>query len=621
MSLGVILLLLVGLLHFSMANPSFYVDYQNHTLIKDGKPFQYISGSFHYFRIPSEYWEDRLHKAKLAGLDAVQMYVAWNFHEEQEGVYNFEGNRDLVHFIELIAKQEMLAIVRAGPYICAEWRYGGLPPWLLSKNPKMKIRTSDPEYMTYVNKWLEVLLPKLRPYLYENGGPIIMVQLENEYGSYGTCDSGYMSSLYNTGREHLGDNVVLFTTDGRSQRMLQCGSSDLRYLTTIDFGPTGESTEQAFAPLEKYRAGLPWINSEFYVGWFDIWGGRHSKTSMEAIGNTLKKLVTYSKRVSVNMYMFHGGTTFGFWNGISGANVVSTSYDFDALLSEAGDVTPKYAYLQKLIYDIKGSKPPPLPNNTTKAEYGTIPLEYISHILLEKGEETVSADPLTMEALNQYEGFMIYKVALPKLEDQYVTLEFERFEDIAHIFTTDGQTGNFHFHISLNYPRKSAILDLSTLDSHDTLVILMENSGYWNFGGHMWNNVKGIAGKVLANGKELKNWKIVPVKNPFGSNSTDEKQNGWYLPVPGSMFAGEFTISKEEDRHDTFLQLNNFTRGVAEVNGNILGKYNQARGPQLRLYIPRQFLKVGSNRVVVTELGWIIGIPSASFFKETLWKN
>ncbi|KAF7232764.1 hypothetical protein EG68_09202 [Paragonimus skrjabini miyazakii] len=279
-------------------------------------------------------------------------YVAWNVHSPEEGVYRFDGERDLEHFLELIHQVGLLAIVRAGPYICAEWSFGGLPPWLLRKNPTMKLRSSSPDYFLKVVDWFDVLLPMLRKYLYTEGGPVIMVQLENEYGSAGICDHDYMSMLYDLARYHLGPDVILFTTDGASEQLLRCGSKDERYLATIDFGPTAFPPNVSFYPVEHFRPNQPLVNSEFYVGWFDHWGDKHTRTSDSEIISTLTKLMAYSSRVNVNMYMFHGGTTFGFWNGITGGEPVTTSYDFDAPISEAGDITEKYKTLRRFIHEV-----------------------------------------------------------------------------------------------------------------------------------------------------------------------------------------------------------------------------------------------------------------------------
>ncbi|XP_074999259.1 beta-galactosidase isoform X2 [Calonectris borealis] len=224
----------------SIPQRSFGIDYDCDCFVKDGRPFRYISGSIHYSRVPRYYWKDRLLKMKMAGLDAIQTYVPWNYHEPQLGVYDFSGDKDLEYFLQLANDAGLLVILRAGPYICAEWDMGGLPAWLLEKK-SVVLRSSDSDYLAAVEKWMGVLLPKMRPHLYQNGGPIIMVQVENEYGSYFACDYDYLRSLLKLFRQHLGDEVVLFTTDGASQFHLRCGALQGLY-ATVDFAPGGNVT-------------------------------------------------------------------------------------------------------------------------------------------------------------------------------------------------------------------------------------------------------------------------------------------------------------------------------------------------------------------------------------------
>ncbi|XP_037530240.1 beta-galactosidase [Nematolebias whitei] len=232
--LNIWLLLLSG---SALGAPSFSLDYENDCFLKDGQPFRYISGSIHYSRIPRAYWRDRLLKMYMAGLNAIQTYIPWNYHEESPGQYNFTGDRDVEYFLKLAQDTGLLVILRPGPYICAEWDMGGLPSWLLSKKD-MVLRSSDPDYITAVDKWMGKLLPMIKPYLYQNGGPIITVQVENEYGSYFACDFNYMRHLSDVFRSHLGEEVVLFTTDGAGLNYLKCGSLQGLY-ATVDFGPGG----------------------------------------------------------------------------------------------------------------------------------------------------------------------------------------------------------------------------------------------------------------------------------------------------------------------------------------------------------------------------------------------
>ncbi|KAH8865897.1 Beta-galactosidase [Schistosoma japonicum] len=660
-----IILLVLSHCYCNPSKRSFIVDYSNHTFMKDGAPFQYISGSIHYFRIPKPYWYDRLYKMKAAGLDAIQIYIPWNFHQPEQDIFDFDGDQDLKHFLQLASSLDLLVIARVGPYICAEWDFGGLPAWLLRINPLMKVRSSHPEYMKFVTKWFNVLLPCIKPYLYENGGPIIMVQLENEYGSYTPCDKIYLKELYNLARLHLGDKILIFTTDGPVLGMLKCGSSDVRYFTTIDFGPMiyflFYSVKQLLLCLKYlkywrilgqinrglydntvyyydykltskyYSTSYPKVNSEYYVGWLDVWGGIHHVTSPEWVVNALNHLIQYSKRVNVNIslssyfllgrYMFHGGTNFGFWNGGARPESSITSYDYDAPISEAGDITRKYMLLRDLLFERKGIEPPELPKNITKISYGRVKMKLKSHLLKTEAPVTYSPSPLIMESLRQYNGYMIYSVPVKVPLNGSIFLEFFGISDIAHIFTGD-QSGHYTFHGSLRYANK--IFQSNNIHNIVNITIITENTGHINYGYGMYLDNKGITGPVMLNGKELRDWRMIPIKDPFTIGSTRKTdivslENMW--PVPGRIYYGTFVIWMLAD---TFIHPDSFARGIISVNGHHIGRFDQTRGPQLRLYVPKTFLKLGENQITVVELqGFIKDNPNhvhVTFHDEMLWK-
>ncbi|KAH8865903.1 Beta-galactosidase [Schistosoma japonicum] len=632
-----IILLVLSHCYCNPSKRSFIVDYSNHTFMKDGAPFQYISGSIHYFRIPKPYWYDRLYKMKAAGLDAIQIYIPWNFHQPEQDIFDFDGDQDLKHFLQLASSLDLLVIARVGPYICAEWDFvssrhlrGGLPAWLLRINPLMKVRSSHPEYMKFVTKWFNVLLPCIKPYLYENGGPIIMVQLENEYGSYTPCDKIYLKELYNLARLHLGDKILIFTTDGPVLGMLKCGSSDVRYFTTIDFGPTTATVPKIFEVLENFRPNQPWVNSEYYVGWLDVWGGIHHVTSPEWVVNALNHLIQYSKRVNVNIslssyfllgrYMFHGGTNFGFWNGGARPESSITSYDYDAPISEAGDITRKYMLLRDLLFERKGIEPPELPKNITKISYGRVKMKLKSHLLKTEAPVTYSPSPLIMESLRQYNGYMIYSVPVKVPLNGSIFLEFFGISDIAHIFTGD-QSG--HYICIPKYVEQGLKIILFSVIEFN-ITIITENTGHINYGYGMYLDNKGITGPVMLNGKELRDWRMIPIKDPFTIGSTRKTdivslENMW--PVPGRIYYGTFVIWMLAD---TFIHPDSFARGIISVNGHHIGRFDQTRGPQLRLYVPKTFLKLGENQITVVELqGFIKDNPNhvhVTFHDEMLWK-
>lgn len=606
-------------------NRSFEIDPDRKIFLKDGEPFQYISGSMHYFRIPKEYWSDRLEKAKQAGLDAIETYVPWNYHEPEEGVYNFEGNANLEHFLELAAKYDMLVIFRAGPYICAEWDFGGLPAWLLRKNPNMKIRSSSPDYMTEVSRWMDHLLPKIGRFLYTNGGPIIMVQLENEYGSYKTCDNEYLKQLYDIGRRHLGSNIILFTTDGASVGNLRCGSSDPRYLATIDFGPTDVPPDQSFGSVQSFRPNQPWVNSEFYVGWFDPWGEKHAHTDAVWSTNSLIRLMTFSGRVNVNMYMFHGGTNFGYTAGSPEYVPTTTSYDYDAPVSEAGDVTQKYAILQKAIFNFRKKSTPPLPSNITRFAYGKIPMSKTGHILFQKVGGIVGENPAYMESFRQYDGFGLYSVTLPPLETGNAWINFQGIADIAYVYTADKDNRQFKYHETIYRGSKSVKVQLDDFTPNDTLIILVENRGHRNFGNGMDDNTKGLFGPVTINDQPLTQWRMIGFNQLTGGPIKLDESLLDQSPVVGSIYEGTLVIDRVEDKHDTYIQLNTFKRGYLVVNDFNLGRYDTTAGPQMHLYVPGPRLKLGRNIFTVVELdGTAPGTSNDVFItscKDQVWSK
>ncbi|MFT7816128.1 beta-galactosidase isoform X1 [Arapaima gigas] len=328
---------------------TFEIDYKNDCFHKDGQPFRYISGSIHYSRIPRIYWKDRLLKMYMAGLNAIQTYVPWNYHEPVPNQYVFSGDRDLEYFLQLASDIGLLVVLRPGPYICAEWDMGGLPAWLLNKTD-IVLRSSDPDYIGAVDKWMGKLLPMIKPFLYQNGGPVITVQVENEYGSYFACDYNYLRHLTRLFRYHLGGEVVLFTTDGASVGYLKCGSLQGLY-ATVDFGPGGNVTA-AFAAQRYAEPNGPLVNSEFYTGWLDHWGEHHSVVPASAVAKSLNEILEVG--ASVNLYMFIGGTNFGYWNGANTPYAPQpTSYDYDAPLTEAGDLTDKYFAIRDVIRLVK----------------------------------------------------------------------------------------------------------------------------------------------------------------------------------------------------------------------------------------------------------------------------
>lgn len=584
---------------------SFSIDYNNNCFLKDGKTFQYISGSIHYSRIPRAYWRDRLLKMYMTGLNAIQVYVPWNFHETVHGVYNFNGDRDLEHFLDLANQTGLLVILRPGPYICAEWEMGGLPAWLLQK-PNIILRSSDSDYVQAVSNWLAVLLPKMKPWLYINGGNIITVQVENEYGSYFACDYNYMRHLRTLFRFFLGENAVLFTTDGNTDKEMACGSLEGLY-ATVDFG-TDTNITAAFQRQRRFEPRGPLVNSEFYTGWLDHWGDQHAVVSTEKIMRVLAEMLVMG--ANVNLYMFEGGTNFGYWNGADHDNrfrSVVTSYDYDAPLSEAGDPTDKLLAIREVIKLFRDVPSGPMPPATPKFAYGFVTLKKVGNVgslltTLSPSGPVKSQYPITFEELKQYYGYVLYRTTLPRdlYEPTPLISPLNGVHDRAYVSVNGVYQGLLE--------RDMALVMNVTGQKGDTVDIVVENMGRVNFGSKI-NDYKGLLSNLILGKDVLTDWNIYPL------NIDGAITGGWphsnskrpTSPIKGKTLLGPTfymgTLQTNGLSWDTFLKLHEWTKGQVWINGVNLGRYWPARGPQQTLYVPGPLLSPSqTNNITVLEL-------------------
>lgn len=557
---------------------------EEHFLL-NGEPFRLLSGAMHYFRVPAASWDDRLAKLRAMGLNTVETYVAWNLHEPRPGEFHFEDNLDLVAYMRCAASHGLQVIVRPGPYICAEWDLGGLPAWLL-KDPGMRLRCCHPPYLHAVDRFFDVLMTQLTPLQITRGGPILAMQVENEYGSYGN-DSAYLRYLEN-GLRARGADVLLFTSDGPTDEMLQAGTLP-HLLKTVNFG---SHPGEAFAKLREYQPTGPLVCMEFWNGWFDHWGEDHHVREPGDAAATLDEILAAG--ASVNFYMFHGGTNFGFLNGANQFNgeyqPTTTSYDYDAPLNEAGDPTPKYYRYREILGKYVELPDLPLPEVAPKQALGPIhareAVTLFSALDMLAQPHAVAA-PEPMEFFDQSYGFILYRTTLSGPRDE-ASLTLCGLHDRALVFANGSLLG------TLERAVPDPSLPLSVPAEGLTLDILVENMGRINYGPDLLDR-KGITAGVLLGQQYLYNWTAYPLPLDKINHLPFQAQAAITGPA---FYRASFEIS---DQRDTFLALPGWTRGVCWVNGFNLGRYWR-RGPQQTLYVPGSLLKAGENELILFEL-------------------
>ena len=562
--------------------------------VKDGKEIKIISGAVHYFRNMPDTWRDIFKKMKAMGLNCVETYCAWNMHEKKVGEFDFSRNLDIKTFIKIANEEGLMVIVRPGPYICAEWEFGGLPWWLQTMDD-MEIRCSNPVYMEHFENYLSHLFDEIRELLFTNGGPIIMLQCENEYGYYGD-DKEYLNSLYQIYRKH-GIDVPLFTSDGTSEANLLDGTID-GCLATLNFG---SRVEENFKAHDKLFPNSPKMCMEMWNGWFDAWGcGFHHTTSAQDYAKVVDDMLT---RGSLNMYMFIGGTNFGFTSGANHYEKFApdvTSYDYDAMLTECGDITPKYMAVREIIKKHVSEELPPVPKNRKKLSYGTVNLTQSGGFFdnLENLSSPVFSNvPRCMEHYGQGYGYIAYTTKLNR-DYENAPLTFAEIGDRAQIYVNDKLCG-------IVYVNDDELKATINAKKDDILTILVENMGRANFGPKMMRK-KGLAGRVLIGNNIIHfGWKVYPLP----MTNLEKVIYGKKFDEPTGFYKGNFNI---DEIADTFIYLDNFKKGFVTINGFNLGRYWEI-GPQKSLYVPASVLREGENEVIVFESDGLKGEPFVEF--------
>ena len=578
------------------------------TFLLNGKPFVVKAAEVHYPRIPRPYWEHRIKMCKALGMNAVCIYIFWNIHEQQEGQFNFTGNNDVAEFCRLAQKNGMYVIVRPGPYVCAEWEMGGLPWWLLKKKD-IRLRERDPYFMERVKIFEQKVGEQLAPLTIQRGGPIIMVQVENEYGSYGE-DKPYVSEIRDCLRGIYGKELALFQCDW-SSNFEKNGLDDLTW--TMNFG-TGANIDQQFRRLGELRPNAPKMCSEFWSGWFDKWGARHETRPAKDMVEGMDEML--SKGISFSLYMTHGGTSFGHWAGANSPGFAPdvTSYDYDAPINEYGQATPKFWELRTMMQKYSDKKLPNVPKPA--APIITVPkFELTEFAPLVYGcgglETTENVNDLTFEYANMGWGSMFYSVALPEISAQSV-LSFDA-HDYAQVFINDQFIGK------IDRVKNEKSITLPAVRKGDRLVILVEAMGRINFGRAI-KDFKGIPGDVKletsAGGHDLsytlKGWErwgipddykvAVNALDGYAGKTADEYHPGFQQEIKAwgkrGYYRGYFNLKKVGD---TFLNFETWGKGQVYVNGHAMGRI-WSIGPQQTLYVPGCWLKKGKNEVIVLDV-------------------
>lgn len=595
-----ILLFVFSISSFAQKKHTFEI--KNGGFVYDGKPVRIISGEMHYPRIPHQYWRHRMQMMKAMGLNAVATYVFWNIHEPEPGKWDFTGDKNIAEYIKIAGEEGLMVILRPGPYVCAEWEFGGYP-WWLQNVEGLELRRDNEQFLKYTQLYINRLYKEVGNLQITKGGPIVMVQAENEFGSYVSQRKDipleehrrYNAKIVQQLKD-AGFDVPSFTSDGS---WLFEGGAVPGALPTANGESNIENLKKA---VDKYNGGQgPYMVAEFYPGWLAHWLEPHPQISATSIARQTEKYL--QNNVSINYYMVHGGTNFGF---TSGANYDKkhdiqpdlTSYDYDAPISEAGWVTPKYDSLRNVIKKYVNYSLPKVPDAIPVIEIPSIKLDKIATLDGLNSKVVENNKPMTFEQLNQGYGYVLYK----KHFNQPIngTLEINGLRDYAIIYANDEKVGELNRYFN----QDSIDVDIPF---NSTLEILVENMGRINYGSEIVHNTKGIISPVVINGMEIEgDWQMYQIPMDEAPDFSKMQQSSVYsntesaakrlLGAP-ALYKGTFNLT---ETGDTFLDMEDWGKGIVFINGKNIGRYWHV-GPQQTLYIPGVWLKKGQNEIVIFE--------------------
>ena len=567
------------------------------TFLLNGEPFIVKAAEVHYPRIPRPYWEHRIQMCKALGMNAVCIYIFWNIHEQQEGVFDFTDNNDVAEFCRIAQKNGLYVIVRPGPYVCAEWEMGGLPWWLLKKKD-IKLRERDPYFMECVKIFEEKVGEQLKPLTIQNGGPIIMIQVENEYGSYGE-DKPYISEIRDCLRSIYGEQIGLFQCDW-SSNFEKNGLPDLTW--TMNFG-TGANIDDQFRRLGELRPNAPKMCSEFWSGWFDKWGAQHETRPAKDMVDGMDEML--SKGISFSLYMTHGGTSYGHWAGANSPGFAPdvTSYDYDAPINEYGLATPKFWELRTMMQKYSDKKLPNVPK--APMPIITVPKFELKEFasILQAPKKRYDGELRTFEEMDMGWGTMIYRTRLPEIRTQ--SLLTAEIHDFAQVFIEGKYIGK------IDRVKNEKSLALPPVHEGNELVIIVEGMGRINFGRAI-KDFKGIIGDVTIS-SEINDIEMTWKPRKWQNEAIDDSYETATKVFKGGMltdyfykdliskpgyYRGYFNLSKVGD---TFLNFETWGKGQVWVNGHAMGRI-WSIGPQQTLYVPGCWLKKGKNEIIVLDV-------------------